>query len=65
MRALQGETVRDVDVLVWISDRDVLLRACASPVEDRRGRLRGDVAMLEDVTERRAREARARGEWRA
>ncbi len=65
MRALEGEAVRNVDVLVWISDRDVLLSACATQVKDRRGRCRGAVAVLEDVTERRAREARARVEWRA
>jgi PAS domain-containing protein len=65
MRALEGEAVRGVDMLVRASDRDVLLSACASPVEDRRGRRRGAVAVLEDVTEQRAREAQARAEWRA
>jgi PAS domain-containing protein len=65
MRALEGEAVRGVDLLVRASEGDVLLSACASPVEDRRGRCRGAVAVLEDVTERRAREARGRGEWRA
>jgi hypothetical protein len=65
MRALDGEAVRDVDVLVRVSAGDVLLSACASPVEDRRGRRRGAVAVLEDVTEQRALEAKARREWRA
>ncbi len=65
MRALSGEAVRNVDMLVKARDGDVLLSACASPVDDHRGRRRGAVAVLEDVTERRAREARVRGGWRA
>lgn len=64
IRALNGEAVRGVDMLVKTLGGDVLLSARARPVDDHRGRRRGAVAVLEDVTEQRAREARARGDWR-
>jgi PAS domain-containing protein len=60
VRALQGEAVRGVDVLVRIRGCDLLLSTIARPVYDERGRRRGAVALLEDVTERRRDEARLR-----
>jgi len=60
LRALQDETVRDFDLLVNIKDRDVLLCTLARPVNDGRGRKRGALALLEDVTEQRRLEARQR-----
>ncbi|HEX3519329.1 MAG TPA: PAS domain-containing protein [Solirubrobacteraceae bacterium] len=65
IRALNGEAVEGVDMLVKTSDGDVLLSARARPVDDHRGRRRGAVAVLEDVTEQRVREAQARDRWRA
>jgi PAS domain-containing protein len=60
VRALQGEAVRGVDVLVRIRGCDLLLSAIARPVYDERGCRRGAVTLLEDVTERRRDEARLR-----
>ena len=61
MRALAGEVVRGVDVLVRVGgDCDALLEVAARPAVDRRGRLRGAIVLLEDVTDRRRREARLR-----
>ena len=60
VRALQGEAVRGVDVLVHVRGCDLLLSTIASPVYDERGRRRGAIALLEDVTERRRDEARLR-----
>jgi PAS domain-containing protein len=60
LRALRGEVVRDVDVLVRIRDRDALLAVAARPAIDRRGRPRGAVVLLQDVTDRRRREAALR-----
>jgi PAS domain-containing protein len=60
-RALDGEIVRDVDVLVSIQGRDVLLSTRASPVDDDSGRRRGALVLLEDVTEERRQEALRRG----
>jgi PAS domain-containing protein len=60
VRALQGEAVRGVDVLVHIRGCDLLLSTIAKPVYDERGCRRGAVALLEDVTERRRDEARLR-----
>jgi PAS domain-containing protein len=65
IRALNGEAVQGVDMLVKTSGGDVLLSTRARPVDDHRGRRRGAVAVLEDVTEQRAREARTRDGWRA
>jgi PAS domain-containing protein len=53
VRALEGEVVRGVDVLVDIHGNDVLLCARASPITDERGRRRGAVVVMEDVTEQR------------
>ena len=53
MRVLEGEVVRGVDVLVDIHGSDVLLCARASPITDERGRRRGAVVVMEDVTEQR------------
>jgi PAS domain-containing protein len=60
LRALQGEVLRDVDVLVHLDDQDVLLSTLARPVEDDQGRRHGAVVVLKDVTEERKREARLR-----
>jgi PAS domain-containing protein len=55
LRALDGEVVRGVDVLVRIRDRDALLEVTARPAVSRRSRPRGAVVVLEEVTERRRR----------
>jgi two-component system phosphate regulon sensor histidine kinase PhoR len=60
MRALEGEAVRGVEVLVTTVAGEVLLSTSANPVNDERGRRRGAIAVFEDVTEARAREARMR-----
>jgi PAS domain S-box-containing protein len=60
LRALQGETVRGVDVLVCVRGGEALLSVSARPVEDEGGRVCGALALLEDVTERRRDEARLR-----
>jgi PAS domain-containing protein len=65
MRALEGEAVRDVDVLLASAAGDVLLSTSANPVNDERGRRRGAVAVFADVTEQRAREAQMRAAQRA
>lgn len=65
LRALEGELVCDVDVLVTVRGGDVLLSASARPFDDPSGRRRGAVMVLEDVTERRAEEAQARAERRS
>jgi PAS domain S-box-containing protein len=65
VRALEGEVVRGVEVLVSIQGSDVLLNTQASPVTDEKGRRRGAVVVLEDVTERRRRERRLRNALRA
>lgn len=59
-RALSGETVRGLDVLVCVRGVDVLLCTRALPVRDRGGRRCGAVVLMEDVTERRREEARLR-----
>jgi PAS domain-containing protein len=59
VRALQGEAVRGVDVLVRVGDGE-LLSTIASPVFDEGGGRRGAFVLLEDVTERRRDEARLR-----
>ena len=64
MRALEGEVVRGVDVLVASASGEMLLSTSANPVNDERGRRRGAVAVFEDVTEVRAREAQIRTELR-
>jgi PAS domain-containing protein len=60
LRALAGEHVHGVDVLVRVAGRDLLLAMTALPATDRRGRIRGGLVTLEDVTEWRREEAR----WR-
>ncbi|HEV3033698.1 MAG TPA: EAL domain-containing protein [Solirubrobacteraceae bacterium] len=64
VRALQGEVVRDVDLLVRTPHGDVLMSTTANPVCDERGARLGAVAVFADVTEQRAREARVREELR-
>jgi PAS domain-containing protein len=64
MRALQGEVVSGVDVLVSLPGGDVLLETAARPASDARGRTRGAVVTLADVTGRRRDEGRIRdGGW--
>jgi PAS domain-containing protein len=58
IRALEGEVVRGLDVLVALQRGDVLLETAARPAKDRRGRPRGAVVTLLDVTERRLLEGR-------
>jgi PAS domain-containing protein len=57
VRALVGEVVRGVDVLVSLRGRDVLLETGARPANDAKGRRRGAIVTIEDVTERRRHEA--------
>jgi PAS domain-containing protein len=64
VRALAGEVVRGVEVLVSIQGNNVLLNTHASPVNDEKGRRRGAVVVLEDVTEKRRRERRLRNALR-
>jgi PAS domain-containing protein len=60
VRALRGEAFRGVDVLVRVRDDELLLSTTAKPIDDARGRRRGALVLLEDVTERRRDEARLR-----
>jgi PAS domain-containing protein len=60
VRALAGEAVRGVDVLVAVGGAELLLGVSANPVYDANGRRRGALALLEDVTERRRAEAQLR-----
>jgi EAL domain-containing protein (putative c-di-GMP-specific phosphodiesterase class I) len=64
VRALHGEVVRDVDVLIQTDAGEMLLSASANPVEDAAGRPLGAVGVFEDITERRAREGQLRDELR-
>ncbi len=64
VRALHGELVRDVDVLIQTDAGEMMLSANANPVKDAEGTLLGAVVVLEDVTEQRAREAQRRDELR-
>jgi PAS domain-containing protein len=57
LRALGGEVVQGVDVLVTLCGRDVLLEVCARPASDGRGRTRGAIITMRDVTEPRREEA--------
>jgi PAS domain-containing protein len=64
VRALCGEVVASVDVLVTLPGGDVLLEASARPANDGRGRRRGAVTTLVDVTERRRLEGTMRSpDW--
>ncbi len=60
IRALEGEVVKGVDVLVALAGGDVLLETAARPASDARGRRRGAVITVHDVTERRTQEGRMR-----
>jgi EAL domain-containing protein (putative c-di-GMP-specific phosphodiesterase class I) len=60
MRALRGETVRELDVLVRCGPGDLLLTISANPVEDEKGGQLGAVLLFEDVTERRGQQERVR-----
>ena len=60
VRALEGEVVKGVDVLVALPGGDVLLETAARPANDARGRRRGAVMTIADVTERRTLEGRMR-----
>jgi PAS domain-containing protein len=62
VRALAGEALRGVDVLVAVGGVDVLLSVSATPVYDGKSRRQGAVVLLEDVTERRRVEARLRAQ---
>lgn len=64
VRAVQGEVIHDVDVLIQTDTGEMLLSTSANPVEDEQGRQLGAVVVFEDVTERRAREAQLRDELR-
>ncbi len=64
VRALHGELVRDVDVLVQTDAGEMMLSTNANPVKDAEGSLLGAVVVFEDVTEQRAREAQLRDELR-
>jgi PAS domain-containing protein len=65
VRALAGEIVSCVDVLVALPAGDVLLETSARPANDRRGRRRGAVVTLVDVTQQRSLERRMRDPGRA
>ncbi|HWW90396.1 MAG TPA: EAL domain-containing protein [Solirubrobacteraceae bacterium] len=65
VRALRGEVVRDVDVLLKTGRGEVLMRTSANPVYDDDGLQLGAIAVFADVTEQRAREAEMRKELRA
>jgi EAL domain-containing protein (putative c-di-GMP-specific phosphodiesterase class I) len=64
VRALKGEVVRGVDLLINTADGEKLMNTSANPVLDERGGGLGAVAVFADVTEQRAREARLREELR-
>jgi len=64
VRALQGEVVRDLDLLVHTSHGEALMCTSANPVYDDNGKQVGAVAVFADVTEQRAREAQMRAELR-
>jgi len=65
LRALAGEVVQCVDVLVTLCGRETLLEVCARPASDARGRTRGAIVTLRDVTEPRREEALRRAAVRA
>jgi EAL domain-containing protein (putative c-di-GMP-specific phosphodiesterase class I) len=65
VRALQGEVVRDVDLIVQTPRGEVLMSTTANPVYDKKGAFLGAVAVFADVTEQRAREAGVREELQA
>jgi EAL domain-containing protein (putative c-di-GMP-specific phosphodiesterase class I) len=65
VRALKGELVRDVDILVKTGRGDVLMSTTANPVYSDEDVQLGAVAVFADVTTQRAREAELREEFRA
>jgi EAL domain-containing protein (putative c-di-GMP-specific phosphodiesterase class I) len=65
VRALRGEVVRDVDMLVQTPRGDILMCTTANPVYDDAGARLGAVAVFADVTEQRARESSVREELRS
>ncbi|MCW3030157.1 MAG: hypothetical protein JWM66_290 [Solirubrobacterales bacterium] len=62
IRALQGEVVRNLDLLVHTTRGDVLMTTTANPVCDSAGNRIGAVAVFADVSEQRERESRMRKE---
>jgi PAS domain-containing protein len=52
VRALQGEVVRAVDMLLALPGGDLLLEAAARPAKDARGRARGAIVTLAEVSAR-------------
>jgi EAL domain-containing protein (putative c-di-GMP-specific phosphodiesterase class I) len=62
VRALHGEVVRDVDVVVTTDHGDGLMNTTANPIYSEDGSQLGAVAVFSDVTEQRAREARIKAE---
>jgi EAL domain-containing protein (putative c-di-GMP-specific phosphodiesterase class I) len=64
VRALRGEVVREIDLLIHTPRGDVLMSSTANPIYDKRGTQLGAVAVFADVTEQRARESRVREELR-
>ena len=62
IRALNGETVRGYDVLATTAKGERVMRVNASPFGDDEGIDAGAVAVFEDVTEERRRDARMREE---
>ncbi len=57
IRALEGEVVGGVDMLVRLAGSDVLLETSAHPASDSRGRTAGAIMTMRDVTQARRREA--------
>jgi PAS domain-containing protein len=60
IRALHGEIVNSVDVLVELPGGETLLEAAARPANDHRGKRRGAIVTMADVTELRTVERRMR-----
>jgi len=60
VRALAGEALGGVDVLVRVREDDVLVEVLATPARDPRGHARGAIVLLHDVTEQRRHEAALR-----
>jgi EAL domain-containing protein (putative c-di-GMP-specific phosphodiesterase class I) len=64
VRALQGEVVRGLDLMIKTNAGDVLMSTSANPVYSDTGERLGAVAVFEDVTDQRARETQMREELR-
>jgi EAL domain-containing protein (putative c-di-GMP-specific phosphodiesterase class I) len=65
VRALNGEVVRGVDMVILTAHGDVLMSTTANPVYDEDGTQVGAVAVFADVTAQRARETEMREELQA